>query len=154
MKLTIVCIAFIAVYMVVGCAAAYKAMGLTPAQAQEAVEKDTAAARKAGQEVRDALARVLAGEQVPMEDAISAARVTLWQAVAAAIGVVGAAGGAILSKVLGTERKMNAAIIAGVEKCNSGDVKRSITAQSLQRGVAVPLAKRVRKLTVPGKKST
>lgn len=147
MKMTIVLVAFIAVYLILGCSAAYKAVGLTPAQTQAAVDKDKAAAQKAGQEVRDALARVLAGEQVPMEEAIDTARITLWQAVSAAIGVVGAAGAAILSKSLGTERKMNAAIIAGVEKANPDEVKKSITLASMQRGVAVKLAARVRKLT-------
>lgn len=147
MKMTIVCLAFIVVYLIVGCTAAYKAVGLTTEQAQEAVDKDKAAAQHAGQEVRDALARVLAGEQVPMEDAISTARVTLWQAVSAAIGVVGAAGAAILSKALGTERKMNAAMIAGVEKSGEIPVKESIAAEAANRGVVVQVHKRVKKQT-------
>lgn len=147
MKLTILCLACILWAMFVGCASAYKAMGLTTEQAAAAVEKDKAAAQKAGQEVRDALARVLAGEQMPMEEAIDDARVTLWQAVSAAIGVVGAAGAAIMTKALGTERKMNAAMIAGIEKANPEDVKRAVTLASMQRGVSVKLATRVRKLT-------
>jgi len=145
--MTIVCVLFAAVFIIIGCANAYKALGLTDEQAQAAVEKDKAAAQHAGQEVRDALARVLAGEQVPMEDAISTARVTLWQAVSAAIAVVGAAGGAILSKALGTERKMSAAIIAGVEKANPEKVKESIAAEAANRGVKVQVHKRVKKLT-------
>jgi len=151
MKMTIVLVACIVVYLIAGCASAYKAMGLTSEQAAAAVDKDKAAAQKAGQEVRDALARVLAGEQVPMESAIDNARVTLWQAVSAAIGVVAAAGGAIMTKAIGTERKMSAALIAGVEKANPDNVKKSIAVQSIQRGVGVKLAARVRKLTTGSK---
>lgn len=112
-------------FVAIGCMGTYKTIGLTEEQAAEEVAKD----------------------QAEIVTTIGEGREVFWQTVSAAIAGVGVVVSTLLGKWLATERKMTAAMIAGVEKVNDGNAKKAIAVESSQRGVGVPLADRVRKQT-------
>ena len=113
------------IYLVVGCASVYDKLGFTEDEINELTAADRALVRQA----------------------IEGGREWIWQMATVATSGLGA----ILSGLLGTwlrkERKINTAIIAGVEAADKSPVKEAIKREALSAGVESSLHKRVLALT-------
>ncbi len=109
-----------------GCRGVYKVAGLTEPQAEEQVKKD----------------------QEKIIKTVDEGREVFWQTVSAGVAGVGALTAGLLARWLHTERRINGAMILGIEKGeNAKGVKESVELHTHKAGVDSALAKRVRKLT-------
>lgn len=113
------------ILLLAGCTQLYRTIGLTPNQVQQQTALDQAA----------------------IQLTIEQARTHFWQIVSATIGGAGTILSGLLARWLGTERKITAAMITGIEKAPQNAVKQSITAKAVAAGVEPKLNARVRALT-------
>ena len=133
--------------MYFGCAAFYKQLGYSQIDAEAEAQKD-----------RDDLATavtegVAAGQLADAERAeyiqakLKAARSGLWQALAAGVAAVSGIVTTAFGYLLRRNGKVTAAVITGVEKSNSENVKANIQLAAQAAGVETVLHKQVKALT-------
>lgn len=112
-------------FILTGCSQLYKMIGLSPEQAAEQTAKD--------QESRGEL--------------VNQFRTTTSELVSYAIAGIGSIASGFLAKWLGTERKITAALITGIESAGEMGAKESVKAKATASGVESALHARVLKLT-------
>jgi len=113
-------------FILTGCTQLYRWIGLTPEQTADQVAKD----QTARQEIADKI------------------RLTTTELILTITSGLGAIASGFLAKWLGTERKITAAMITGVEAAaTDGTVKKSITAKATAAGIEPILHRRVVALT-------
>lgn len=112
-------------FIFTGCAQLYKILGLTEEQTEEQVSED----------------------QKTIVRTITQVRTTTGQIITTAVAALGTIASGFLAKWLGTERKITAAMITGVEAASNETVKESITKKATSAGVESKLNARVQALT-------
>ncbi len=112
-------------FAISGCAQLYRAVGLTDEQAQEQVAQD-----------QDSRQQII--EQV---------RWTTHEILTTSLAAAGSILSGLLARWLGTERKITAAMITGIEATESPEVKKAINAKATAAGVEPALHRRVVALT-------
>ncbi|MBA7687106.1 hypothetical protein ES703_95566 [subsurface metagenome] len=112
-------------FLLTGCAALYKIIGLTPEQTAEQVAQDQDATQQIIQQVRW----------------------TTHEIITTTLAGAGAILSGLLTRWLGTERKITTAMITGIEKSTDSTVKQNVKAKAIAAGVEPQLAARVRALT-------
>ncbi|MBA7647988.1 hypothetical protein ES703_55767 [subsurface metagenome] len=140
----------IVLFILIGCQALFRSAGLTDEQAAAQTAELKAALEGAA---TDAIADIHTGlaEGHDLKTiAVKASSAFLWKMIAAAGATVGVVLNGLLAKWLSTEKKMNKAIITGVESNPTGNVKESIEAKAIALGVETKLHARVKALTKNG----
>jgi len=112
-------------FILVGCSALYRAIGLTDEQAAAQLAKDQAAR----QEITNKL------------------RLTITEIILTITSGLGALASGFLAKWLNTERKITTALITGIESAEPGNIKKEVQAKATAAGVESALHARVLKLT-------
>lgn len=111
-------------FAAVGCGQLYKLAGLPPEKVDELTAED----------------------QAVTVELIREGREQLWQIATLVVAGVGTIVSGLLAKWLGVERKINRAVIAGVEQAEDGNAKAAIKQQATVAGVQEVLHKRVKAL--------
>ena len=122
---TILFILIGSLFCLTGCAQLYKLIGLTEQQTQDQLSQD----------------------QKTIIRTITVTRNTVADIITTTIAGLGAITTGILAKRLGTEKKLNKALITGIEKSPDLSVKHSVKEQALSAGVESKLHTRVKALT-------
>ncbi len=112
-------------FILTGCAAAYKALGLTEEQIHEQVDKD----------------------QKVIIRTITTVRTTTADIITTALAGIGTIASGFLAKWLGTERRISRALITGIEKAAPGSVKDTVHQKATDAGIQKQLSRRVAALT-------
>ena len=112
-------------FLLTGCPALYRALGLTEEQAAAQTAKDQADRQKLLDQVR----------------------FTSTEIISTALAGAGAILSALLARWLGTEKKINKAMITGVENSNDNSAKKAIRSAAIAAGVESKLHTRVKSLT-------
>lgn len=112
-------------FVFTSCTAFYRAIGLTDEQAKAQTEKD--------QESRQNLTDQF--------------RLTTTELISSAMAGAGAILSGLLARWLGTERKMTTALITGIEKADTPNVKKYVKAKAITAGIESKLNARVQALT-------
>lgn len=115
----------IGLFLLIGCAAIYRTLGLTDQQVQDQTTQDQAA----------------------IQLAIEQARTHLWQIISAATAGAGTILSGLLARWLGTERKITTVMIKGIESAGNNDVKTAVHSKATSAGLEPKLNARVRALT-------
>lgn len=118
-------IALGAILLIASCTGIYKFIGLTNEQPADQAAKD----------------------QTATITIIETGREQLWQIIAAAVTAAGGLASGLLARWLGTEKKITAAVITGIEDAHASDVKASVKRNATAAGIEPQLNKRVRSLT-------
>lgn len=118
-------ILLILLFLIGGCAAFYRAIGLTEEQTQSQLEKDQEERQKTIQQVR----------------------FTTHEIVATAIAGAGTIISTLLARWLGTERKITTALITGIEHSRTDNTKESVKTEATAAGIQPVLHRRVKALT-------
>ena len=113
------------ILLITSCTHIYKFIGLTDQQTANQTAKD----------------------QAVTIHVIDTAREQLWQIITAAVTATGGLASGLLARWLGTEKKITAALITGIEAARPDHVKESVTAKATSAGVESKLNARVRALT-------
>ena len=109
----------------VGCSQIYKIIGLTD----------------------DQVATQVAADQTDRQKIIEGIRITTTDIILTTIAGLGAIASGFLAKWLGTEKKINKAIIAGVESAGNPSAKEAIHKAAVAAGIQSKLHARVKSLT-------
>ncbi len=139
--------ATIFLFIVIGCQSLFRSTGLTDEQALEQTAQLKAALITATSE---AVATVQTGLEEGHDLKTIAVKATssfLWKMIAAAGATVGVVLNGLLAKWLSTEKKINKALITGVEKSNNTDTKETIASIAGAAGIEPQLHARVKALT-------
>lgn len=112
-------------FIITGCAQLYKFIGLTDEQ----------------------IADQVAADQVDRQKIIQGIRLTTTEIITTAIAGIGAIASGFLAKWLGTEKKINKALITGIESANGHSVKETVKNNAMAAGVEPQLHTRVKALT-------
>lgn len=112
-------------FILTGCAQVYKAAGLTEEQTDDQVSADQQTIIRTVTQVRTTTAEILT----------------------TAIAGLGTIASALLTRLLGTERKITAALITGIETAKDISVKPAVKDKAMIAGVQTQLHKRVTALT-------
>jgi len=112
-------------FILTGCAQLYKALGLTEEQIDEQVSEDQKVIIRTVTQVRTTTAEILT----------------------TAIAGLGTMAAGLLARLLGTERKITAAMITGIEAASDVTVKNAVKDKAMSAGVESKLNKRVASLT-------
>ncbi len=112
-------------FILAGCAQVYKALGLTEEQIDEQVSED----------------------QQTIIKTITQVRTTTAEIITTALAGLGTIASGFLAQWLGTERKITAALITGIEKAAPGSVKETVHQKATDAGIEKQLSKRVAALT-------
>lgn len=121
-------IAFILIgslFCLAGCAQLYKTLGLSDRQAADQV----------------------AADQTARQEIFQGIRLTTTELITTAIAGVGAIASGFLAKWLGTEKKITAALITGIEKADAKTAKQAVNDKANDLGVQDKLHTRVKSLT-------
>lgn len=122
---TIVFILIGTLFILTGCAQIYKSLGLTEEQIDEQVSED----------------------QKTIIRTITQVRTTTAEIITTAVAGLGTIASGFLAKWLGTERKITAALITGIESAGDLRAKESVKAKATASGIESALHARVVKLT-------
>jgi len=138
---TLIICATIFLFILIGCASLFRSAGLTDEQAA----LQTAELKSA---LADATAAAIAHVQTGLAEghdlqtiAVKASSAFIWKIVAAAGATIGVVLNGLLAKWLTTEKKINKAMIAGVEKSNDQSAKQQIQKQALTAGDGLNVAR-------------
>ena len=112
-------------FILTGCTALYKALGLSDQQAQDQTAKD----------------------QTDRQKIIDQVRFTSTEIIITAVAGAGAILSGLLARWLGTERKITTALITGIEAAKDPNVKKSVAAKATAAGIEPSLHRRVTALT-------
>lgn len=139
--------AIAALFLLIGCASLFRSAGLSPEQAAlqsaELHHQITAAATAAVADIQTGLAQ---GHDLKTI-AVNTTSAFAWKIATIAASTIGTLLSALLAKWLGTEKKINKALIVGVEDGDDTSAKKHIHSAALTLGVEPQLNKRVRALT-------
>ena len=134
-------------FLAIGCAAMLRKTGLDQPEADQiAADAQSAMAAAAADAVDNIKTGIAQGKPLPAI-ATETASVFGWKLAAIAASTIGAVLSALLAKWLGTERKMTAALITGIEKTNNITTKEYIQKKAIAAGVQDQLDRRVQALT-------
>lgn len=122
---TVVFIIIGSLFVFTGCAALYRALGLTEKQTANQVAKD----------------------QADRQNLIDQVRFTTTEIITTAVAGAGAILSGLLARWLGTERKITAALITGIETAEDATTKETVKAKATASGIEPALHARVLKLT-------
>ncbi len=139
--------ATIFLFIIIGCTSLFRSAGLTDDQAQQQTLQLKTALIDATTEAIATVQTGLAEGHDLKTIALNTTSTFLWKIIAAAGATVGVVLNGLLAKWLTTEKKMNKALITGVESNPAGNVKESIEARATALGVENALHKRVKALT-------
>lgn len=144
---TLIIFASIFLFVLIGCQSLFRSAGLTPEQAAQ----QTAQLKSA---LEGAATSAIAEIQTGLEEghdlktiAVKTSSTFIWKIITAAGATIGVVLNSLLAKWLTTEKKINKAIITGVENHEAGDVKASIKHAALAAGIQSKLHARVKALT-------
>lgn len=144
--LTIITIT-IFLFILIGCHALFRSAGLTDQQAaQQTAELKSALEGAAAAAVADIQTGLAEGHDLKTI-AVKASSAFLWKMIAAAGATLGVVLNGLLAKWLSTEKKINKAIITGVEFAKPNGVKETIQHHATLAGVENKLHARVKSLT-------
>ncbi len=134
-------------FLTIGCAAALRKTGLDQAEADRiaaaAHERLSHAAAQAVENIKEGLDQ---GHDLKTI-AVKTSSAFAWQLATIGASTIGAVLSGLLAKWLGTERKISAALITGIEKNPSNSVKDSVNEASIRAGIQPQLHRRVQALT-------
>ena len=135
------------VFIVVGCAGVYRALGVPETTANQLGPEDEAAIAAAVQSgISDVVAQVATGTPITTA-AVSAGSTLAWKLATIFLGGAGTILSTLLAKWFGTEKKINTALIRGIEKSDKDTVKKAVQAEAMATGVESKLHTRVVSLT-------
>lgn len=144
---TIIILATIFLFVLIGCASLFRSAGLTDEQAAaQTTELKSALEGAATAAIADIQTGLAEGHDLKTI-AARASAAFIWKIVAAAAATAGVVLNGLLAKWLGTEKKINKAMITGVENSVDNHVKTSIKAAAIAAGVEPQLHARVKSLT-------
>lgn len=139
--------AIIALFLLLGCAAMLRKTGIDQAEADRlaaiAEQNLAAAAAEAVHNIKTGIDR---GHDIK-SIAVKTTSPFAWKLATIGASTIGAVLSGLLAKWLGTEKKMLAATITGIEHNPTGNVKESVEARATARGVEKQLHRRVQALT-------
>lgn len=134
-------------FLLIGCASLFRSAGLTDDQAAEqTAQLKTALSDAATAAVADITTGLAEGHDLKTI-AARASSAFLWKIIAAAGASAGIVLNGLLAKWLGTEKKINKAIITGVENSNDKSTKTAIRTAAIAAGIEPKLHARVQTLT-------
>ena len=144
---TLLIITSILLFLLLGCASLFRSVGLSPEQAaaQESEFRE-ALAKATTQAVVDIQTGLAEGHDLKTI-AARASTAFLWKIIAAAGAGVGVVLNGLLARWLTTEKKINRAIITGIETAGEKGTKEIIHTHALAAGIENALHKRVKALT-------
>ena len=134
-------------FILIGCQALFRSAGLTDDQAAEQTAQLKAA-------LAEATAAALTDVQTGLAEghdlktiAVKTGSAFLWKILAAAGATAGVVLNGLLARWLGTEKKINKALMTGIEDANDSSVKTTVKSHALTAGVEEKLHARVKALT-------
>lgn len=134
-------------FLLVGCPAFFRSAGLSDEQAAlQTAELKSALEGAATAAIADIQTGLAEGHDLKTI-AVKASSTFIWKIIAAAGAGLCIVLNGLLAKWLGTEKKINKAIITGIESANDSTVKESVHAKAIAAGVESKLNARVKALT-------
>lgn len=143
----IIIFATIALFLLIGCHTLFKSAGLTDEQAAEQTAELQKTISFATSEALETIQRGLSEGHDLKTIAVKTSSAFLWKIITAAGATVGVVLNGLLAKWLTTEKKINKAMITGIESANDSTVKESVHAKAITAGIESKLHARVKALT-------
>ena len=134
-------------FLTIGCAAMLRKTGLDQVEADQITATAMSALERAAAKAVENIKTGLDQGHDLKTIAVKTSTAFAWQIATIAASTIGAVLSGLLAKWLGTERKITAALISGIEKNPTGNVKESVQARATKRGILKQLDRRVQALT-------
>jgi hypothetical protein len=144
---TIIISLTIFLFILIGCQSLFRSAGLSNEQAALQTAELKKAIALAGSEAIENIQTGLSEGHDLKTIAVKTSSAFIWKIIAAAGASLGVVLNGLLAKWLSTEKKINKALISGVEKTNNTDTKEMIASIAGKAGIEPQLHARVKALT-------
>ena len=132
---------------VYGCVQGYRLLGYTPEEAQAAVQLDKESAKQIAQQVAGQVGAIVGEHYATPEENRPGSDVLIWKIISVVVGGIGAFLSGLLSRLLSRHKKINEALIKGIEISGNKKVKNTVRSIATSMGVEPALHKMVEKMT-------